>query len=538
MTSQETLASQLIDASLAGIRLPRACPCDFGPDNRYRLEAVIGMGADSFVYRAVDRKLSADGFPSRVAIKIHGSGSSTLAEAVSARRVQNEHVVQIHDAGETDDGESYLVSELIEGGDLSDVEVPLEPRLACEIMIGAADGVQALHNAGLVHGDLKPQNILLTDRGVPKIADFDLATETEERRTGGNSAFCAPESLSSTSPCVPPNDIYALGGILYYLLTGRLPNGDSRDEIKRRLEAGIRPASPAIDPHLDRICLRALEPDHRDRYPSAAEFAEDLRRWLEHRPIPWIPTPAHRRAILWARRRPVRATVLISLVLLGTAATVFTLVQHERMVQIRASEAARAEQRAIELNEQTKATLRNLFLMASTQSARATSNPRDTIIPAMVWLDYLAGLEVVADDGTQIGLNLRIQRLEHLLAKLTADGRAEHIDARLAAYVLAYSYLQRESYERARQITETFLLPWRAQLDDHDPVAITIETMHLVTRTFLNPDLSTEQRRTILRDELRRVSRIEDCRDATLLLQAAIEGVTTPADSSASASSS
>lgn len=521
----EALASQLVDASLAGLCLPKACPCDFGSEGRYRLEEVIGIGTDSFVYRAVDRRLSDDGHPTRVAIKIHNSGTTTLKEAIAGRRVQHEHVVQVLDSGETDQNESYLVSELVQGGDLSEVEVPMEPRRACRLIADAGDGVQALHNAGLVHGDLKPQNILLTDRGTPKIADFNLAANIDNPRMGGNPAFRAPETLTDDR-CTPPSDIYALGGILYYLLTGRLPNGDSRDEIERRLAAGARPEPPGISRDLDRICLRALEPDPSARYPSAAQFADDLRRWLDYQPIPWIPTPLARRTSLWVRRRPVHATVVFAALALGIFGIAGSLIQHERLARVRAIEAARAQRRAAELNEQTKASLRHIFRMASTQSAMATRQPRNTIIPAMVWLEYLSSLDVLGKEGThQIGPDLRIQRLREFLQKLSAEGRAHHTDACLAAFVLAYTYIQQASFEQARQVLETYLAPWRETLDPHDPVAIAIATMDRVTATMLDPSITPDRRRAILNAELEDARRIEDCREAVEILQASIDSL-------------
>jgi len=515
----------LIDASLTGFPLPRPCPCDFGPDGRYRLEEVIGIGTDSFVYRAIDRRLSDDGHPTRVAIKIHNSGSTTLKEAIAGRRVHHEHVLQILDSGETDQGESFLVSELVQGGDLSEVEVPLPPRRACQLIAEVADAIQALHNAGLVHGDLKPQNILLTERGTPKVADFNLAAMIDNPRMGGNPAFSAPETLLDNRS-TPSSDIYALGGILYYLLTGNLPNGSSPDEIERRLKAAHTPEPPGISRDLDRICMRALEPDPSRRYPSPAQLADDLRRWLDHRPIPWIPTPILRRATLWMRRRPVHATLVFAALGLTIIATTGAMIQRERLARIRAAEAARAEQRAIELNEQTKENLRRIFRMASAQSAMATHHPRSTIIPAMVWLDYLASLDVLDEDGARIALDLRIQRLGQFLQKLESLGRGHQTDARLAAYVLAYAYIQQRSFARARRIIETTLSPWQESLDPTDPVAIAIASMDLATATILDPTRTPDSKRAILTAELEDARNLDDCPEAVEVLHAAIDFLT------------
>ncbi len=480
------------------------------------------MGADSFVYRAVDRRLSDEGSAARVAIKIHDSGASTLKEAIAARRVHHDHVVQILDSGETENGESFLVCELVAGGDLSEADVPMNPRRACRLMAEVAEGIQALHNAGLVHADLKPQNILLTERGTSKIADFNLASGIDTPRKGGNRAFAAPESLDDAG-AAPPSDIYALGGILYYLLTGRLPNGETREDIERRLRNGPPPQAPGISRDLDRICLRALEADPADRYPSAAQFAEDLRRWLAHEPIPWLPTPVPRRALLWMRRHPVHATIAFALLVIGSGGVAGALIQRERVARIRAVEAARAEQRAVELNEQTKRSLRQLFLMASVQSSRATRNPRSTIIPAMVWLDYLSSLDVLDDDGHQIGVDMRIQRLGDFLRKMEAGGRTHHIDARIAAFVLAYTFIQSGATQDARRIIEAYLLPWLNELDERDPVAVTIAAMDHATSTMLDPNLPDAEKLAILRSELDRVSNLDDCREAGDLLRAAIE---------------
>ncbi len=325
-------------------------PRNFGPyladgRERYTLNRLIGVGTSGTVYAAIDRHLSELDRPAEVAIKVLGARRSDrwlarrlTEEATKARRVDHPSVVRVLDRGGEDTDAPFVVYELVKGGDLQTWfeaharRVPV--RRAVEIVAQIARGVQAAHAAGLVHSDLKPANVLIDERGEAKVADFGIAARLHrslmEEAEGassiqasgpvGNMAFISPEQFRAEPGCFSaPADVYALGGILYYLLTGRLPNGESPADVARRhgdpiKSATLIPASPRearreVDVSLDRVCVRALARTSELRHPSASALADDLDAWLNHRPIAWQQPSQSRVFALWIRRRPAVAAL-------------------------------------------------------------------------------------------------------------------------------------------------------------------------------------------------------------------------------------
>lgn len=344
MALESAEAAPRVSREAAGseVSLPRA----FGPKMpssrpRYLLRKVLGEGSHGTVFLAVDRHLSEAGRPAWVAIKIL-SGEPTPAarqrlidEACKARRIDHRNVVRVLDWGTSEGGEVYVVFEYVDGVNLDEwVRRAREgmrergaspggvtPVQAAAVIAAVARAVQAAHNAGLVHCDLKPANILVTASGEPKVADFGVAAREQELPEGvawpgpqrqiGNLAFIAPEQYRlEEGSLAPPADVYALGGLLYYLLTGRLPNGDSAEEIARthdpvygRTEApSPRAVVRGIDRDLDLICRRALAPAPKDRYASADAMANDLEAWARYEAISWThPGPLRRMRLLIGR---------------------------------------------------------------------------------------------------------------------------------------------------------------------------------------------------------------------------------------------
>lgn len=335
----------------------RRTPCEFGPadrtgQRRFLLEELLGVGAFGSVYRAVDRRLSDEAHSAAVAVKIlrrmgdPQREAAFAAEAARARFVVHPNVVQVFDRGVTVEGEHYLVCELVPGGDLAthaqEAGLPFRPRDAARLMLQIARGVQAAHERGVIHCDLKPSNVLLTLRNEPKVADFGIAVRAgdDAPRTGtadgrqplGSLAFMPPERYRAEETRASTSaDVYALGGMLHWLLTGSLPNGASLGEIHERLaDRGARPISPrALDPRIDRdldaIVRRSLSQDPRARHPTAATFADDLERWLARRPIEWMNPSPVRRAVMWARRSPVLAALLLIAVVGGAGGSAATV---------------------------------------------------------------------------------------------------------------------------------------------------------------------------------------------------------------------
>ena len=253
------------------------------------------------------------------------AGERFRAEAQAIARLHHPNVVQVHAVGEHD-GRAYLVMEFVDGGGLAGRldGSPWQPIRAAGLVEVLAGGIAAAHRVGVVHRDLKPSNILLAgDDGAPKIADFGLAklmdSDSELTRTGallGSPMYMAPEQATEQGGVVgPPADIHALGVILYELLTGRPPYRGAT--ITQTLEQ-VRSSEPVLPsrlvPHLPRdvetICLKCLEKDPERRYGDAGQLADDLRRYLDGRPILARPAGRLERAARWARRRPVVAGLI------------------------------------------------------------------------------------------------------------------------------------------------------------------------------------------------------------------------------------
>lgn len=318
----------------------REVPADFGPliksgRSRYQFIKLLGSGSAGDVYQAIDRQLSEDDRPAYVAIKLlTGQERSRRArqllieEATKARRVLHDNVVRVLDRGVSEDDEDYIVYEHVEGGDLDDWFTRngsfLPASTVARMVASIARGVQAAHSAGLVHCDLKPSNVLVTESGEPKVCDFGIAVRERDLRRAaagsqkpvGNIAFISPEQYRAEDGCLsPPSDVYALGGILFYLLTHTLPNGSSIDEVARThdpISGRAVPPNPRnvrqdLDPDLAAICMRAMSLKPADRHPSAATLAEDLEAWTRHEPIAWMRPSLWKSARLAARRKPALA---------------------------------------------------------------------------------------------------------------------------------------------------------------------------------------------------------------------------------------
>jgi hypothetical protein len=290
-----------------------------GLAERYQIEGWLGGGGMGDVYRA--RQVYSDHL---VALKLirpdylasEGARDHFRTEAQALAKLDHPHIVRVHDSGECD-GQPYLAMELVEGGTLAGTTAggPWNgnagggARRAAGLVDALARAVEYAHQQGVVHRDLKPANVLLTVAGVPKIADFGLARLLDARagltqsgQQPGTVPYQAPEEAAGRPEAGgPAADVFGLGGILYYLLTGRPPHrGSSAKEVVEQARKGQvtppRQLNPRVPAALERICLKALAPEPSQRYASAAVLADDLRRYLR-RPW-WIALAAGMLAIL------------------------------------------------------------------------------------------------------------------------------------------------------------------------------------------------------------------------------------------------
>jgi eukaryotic-like serine/threonine-protein kinase len=317
----------------------------------YDIEGLLGRGGMGVVYLA--RHL---GLNRRVALKLlqesrqeePGLVARFRREAEAAARCQHPNLVQIHDVGEHD-GRFYLALEYVAGGHLGRALAgqPQPPRKAAELVETLARAIDHAHAEGVVHRDLKPANVLLTPDGQPKITDFGLAklrdstTDTEVGTMLGTLAYMAPEQVQARSGEIGPRtDIHALGAILYEALTGRPPYRAETPEriLHAILSEEVVPPSvrqPGVPRDLEAICLKCLEKEPSRRFDTAADLAEDLRRFLDGRPTAAHPPSPAERCLRWGRRNRGAVAAIAGLAILATLST---------WQAIRATEAERRSQ--------------------------------------------------------------------------------------------------------------------------------------------------------------------------------------------------
>jgi serine/threonine-protein kinase len=315
---------------------PGSSPAPHGPTEEvgllqlsgYEVQELVGRGGMGVVYRAWDRRLKRP-----VALKMLIAGAYARPEelerflrgAEAEAGIRHPNIVQVYDVGDVD-GRPYFTMEFVEGGSLARrlAGGSLPASEAATLLATLADAVQAAHAGGVIHRDLKPANVLLTADGTPKVTDFGLARRFEDA-TGltlsgaplGTPSYMAPEQAEGKSREVgPASDIYALGAILYELLTGRPPfrAETSAETLRQAIESEPVPPSqwnPRLPRDLETICLKCLRKEPRARYPSAAALADDLRRFQRGVPIMARPPGPSERIARWLKRRWTQAAVLV-----------------------------------------------------------------------------------------------------------------------------------------------------------------------------------------------------------------------------------
>jgi WD40 repeat protein/tRNA A-37 threonylcarbamoyl transferase component Bud32 len=306
----------------------------------YEVLGELGRGGMGVVYKA--RQVKAHRV---VALKMILSGAhagaSDLArfsrEIETIAGLQHPNLVAVYEVGEHD-GRPFYSMEYVEGGNLHDrmKGQPLAPRQAAEIVEVLGRAIHAVHQRGIVHRDLKPGNVLLAGCGlasgedakpqaawVPKITDFGIARKVDSAdgmtATGavlGTPSYMAPEQAAGRNREVgPATDVWALGAILYELLTGRPPflattAWDTIHQVMHEDPVPPRDLEPGLPPDLETICLKCLQKPPARRYAGGAELADDLRRFLDGEPIRARPAGPVERGVKWARRRPAVAVLL------------------------------------------------------------------------------------------------------------------------------------------------------------------------------------------------------------------------------------
>ncbi len=312
-------------------------PRDSKRFGEYELLERIGRGGMGVVYKA--RHVRAQ--QHTVALKMILNGE--LASEAEVRRFQleveaasalgHENIVPIYNIGE-EDGRHYFTMQLMHGGSLADhIDRYREDlRQSAKLVSTIAMAMHHAHQRGILHRDLTPANILLDSEGKPHVADFGVAKRIGKNgpltHTGsvvGKPQYMAPEQADPRGKDLTiAVDVYSLGVILYELVTGRCPfEGEDAGEILEKVlhvpSPDPRTFEPRIDLDLAAICLRCLEKDPANRYPSAEELARELQRYLNDEPIAKVSRV--KRVWRWCKRRPLMAALIVECVLLLVVAT-------------------------------------------------------------------------------------------------------------------------------------------------------------------------------------------------------------------------
>jgi hypothetical protein len=301
----------------------------------FRLIELVDRGGQGEVWIAEQLSLRR-----RVALKLMlpGRGSTRarelfLREARAGGRLSHPGIVTVHGQG-TAEGHAWIAMELVEGGcTLVDslVEVsgldelpPDYHRRVAELVAQIADALQAAHDAGVIHRDVKPHNILVTEDDQVKVTDFGLARIVDEEalsRTGdfmGTYAYMSPEQVAARRAGIDHRtDVFSLGAVLYELLSLRRPfDGETTHEVAEKILTAEPPDLTSIDPAIPAdlavICLKALEKARQDRFQSMRELAAELRRFLAGEPIVTLPPTRAQLALRWIRRHPAARAVAVT----------------------------------------------------------------------------------------------------------------------------------------------------------------------------------------------------------------------------------
>lgn len=401
---------QLCPICLLALAAPPSAPGPIGP---FRLFELLGEGGFGLVYLA-RRAGGSEPVALKVLRSLEFADEAALAQfrrepALSAK-LEPAYVVQVLEVGEHQ-GLPYFTMEYMRGGTLRErmAEYRDAPRPAAELMIQIATAVQYLHRdpvrperEPILHRDLKPENILFGTDDRPRISDFGIAklakgsTWTVGARPAGCPAYMAPEQVYPTArrELTAAADVYALGAILYELLTGRAPFEGTDAQILSQLKEDEpvppRRFAPQLDRFLETVVLNALEKDPARRYRSAAGFAQDLQRALRKQPpeeAPPVATTARLRS--WLKRRPLTSAACIWVVSLlavvGVSARTTLAARAQHLEREQQTNASVAGMQAVAVNLQLRAYKHRIAELAQDPEVVALlgAEPQQHLSPAL-----------------------------------------------------------------------------------------------------------------------------------------------------------
>ncbi len=400
---------------------PRAVADELPVIAGYEVLGLLGRGGMGVVYKARDRKLNRV-----VALKMLRGGGTTAEELARFRheaeaqaRLQHPNVVLVFEVGVAG-GRPYFALEYVAGGSLAErlKGTPQPPRQAAELLRTLAQAAEHAHQRGLVHRDLKPGNVLLAGAPgpavregagalpdgraldlVPKISDFGLAKHIQEgsgrTKTGeilGTPSYMAPEQAAGRVRDIgPTTDVWALGAILYEMLTGRPPflgetPVDTLLQVKSQDPVPVRRMQPKVPRDLETIALKCLDKDKAGRYADAKALADDLGRFLDGRPVLARPASPWQRGLKWGRRQPALAG-LVAVILLAVASLAGGGIWHYREMSA-ALQTADEKRREAQTNLRTAEVQRDEAQKNLRQARQAVD---DMLMVGRDWFDRMKG---------------------------------------------------------------------------------------------------------------------------------------------------
>src|SRR5689334_2410727 len=304
----------------------------------YEILEQIGCGGMGVIYRARQRHSQRIVAVKRVLsyrADSHGALERFRREARAVASLDHPNIRTIYEVNESEDGLPFFSMKFAEKGSLHENLSSLrdEPRKCVQLMAKVARAVEYAHSCGVLHRDIKPGNILLSDRGEPLVSDFGLVMLldgnndlTRSLTTFGTAGFIAPEQAGHAAvDFTPAADVYSLGAVLFNVLAGRPPflGPNPVSVIRKASETQapkLRSLAPSLDRDLETICARCLERDPNERYQSAGNLAADLERWVDGRPIVARPVSPPARIWRWSQRNPKLVGAATAGLLFGAAA--------------------------------------------------------------------------------------------------------------------------------------------------------------------------------------------------------------------------
>jgi len=462
-------------------------PFDVGPvqssgKQRYQLHQLLGIGSQGAVYLGQDRSLSEPGSPAWVALK-HIAAGGAADEAVRARKVLHPNVVRALDKVQGPAGSWMLVFEFVSGGSLEKKwgarTLPDRARSAAEMTVQIARGVQAAHSVGMIHRDLKPGNVLLSDDGTPKVSDFGISHQqgraTDADRSG-SLGFMSPEQFRG-AVATAQDDVYALGGLLFWMLTGAYPNGATRHTATDCLsgtsadrEHSLAQALSSVDTDLRAICMRALAFAPDGRYTSADRMAVDLELWLSSEPLRWTKPSIRHRYLLAARRSPV-ATIVFGL---GFVAAALFVAIGSYMIGNAEIQRERAQNEALSArNAEQLQRIQAAGMMTSLVTRYLRNSSEDNMganwMHIITFVESMMGSRSSVDptDTEQLWLG-RVQVAKKTIAESKAAGKGDDLEPLMLESSLCLWLLRAKNGREALQHLDAIEPRWRKMLHPND----------------------------------------------------------------------